>query len=119
MSTGSKYNKCANCGEDRSRHSHDFSTFPANWHTFCPGAATKFEAPNIELHWAWDINLHQHYDPQPDDSNEVVCARAVLRVYCEKDGISDEMSISDIDFVNSLTDAVEAACEVLRERELL
>lgn len=70
------------------------------------------------MHWMNTVNLHQvkHED---GDSNEVFVAKALIMIYCSLDGIADEMTYAEIDRVNEMEPAVEAACEVLRERELL
>lgn len=63
--------------------------------------------------WAIDV------DTSDDDSNEVVCAKTLVRIYREPDGISDEMSRRQIEFVNSLEGPLESALAVLSARDLL
>lgn len=76
-------------------------------------------------HWVWLLDqgpggiYSVDTGIKPDDSNAVICAKAFIELYREIDGISDEMSMRDIDLISKLTPAVESAAEVLRERELL
>lgn len=71
-----------------------------------------------QVPWWRMVNLHQ-VEHEDGDSNEVFAAKAIIKIYCDLDGIADEMTYAEIDRVNEMEPAVAAACEVLRARDLL
>jgi hypothetical protein len=72
------------------------------------------------LHFVWDMNLHgPEFEADDGDSNEVATAKCLIRAFREKNGISDEMTYAEIDFVNELFPFIECAAEVLRARDLI
>lgn len=79
--------------------------------------------PDLYTHWIWTMNLHLIDKPMDEDllplSNAAEAAYGLIFLYRALDGISDEMSLRDIDLVNEAMSAVESAAEVLRERDLL
>ena len=66
------------------------------------------------------VNLHRLVLAEEEgDSNAVIACKALLRIFRDKNGISDEMSWEDIDLVNSLESPCTSALEELAERGAL
>lgn len=111
--------RCVNCNQPAAQHETKFN---GRVYLFaCADGQAEYEAPS-SVHWTWNLNLHNLSSllrERDADSNEVICAKAVLRTYCVLDGIADEMLIKEIELINGLFSAREAASEVLRERDLL
>lgn len=53
-------------------------------------------------------------EPEDDDSNEVVVAKAFIRLYRDLDGVSDGMTFAEIERLNGLVPALKSAIEVLK-----
>lgn len=65
----------------------------------------------------YTVGLYQiDTDIKDGDSNEVVAAKGVIKTFVEKNGVSDEMSHAEIDFINELYPYAQAAYEVLSIR---
>lgn len=73
-----------------------------------------------QTHFIWQMNLYDPvFDSADGDSNETSAAKALIHIYRDKNGIADEMTFDEIDFLVKLHPFVESAAEVLRARDII